>query len=70
MVTRCDFIVKIILDYLAKMIISNIENDRELLNRYRDKIPVIWIDGEESFVCEVYPITLKKKLEKILAGRE
>ena len=45
---------------------TDIESDPELFERYKEKIPVVLINGEESFVYKVHPITLRKKLEKIL----
>jgi glutaredoxin len=50
----------------AKIKMTDIESDPELFERYQEKIPVVLINGEESFVYKVHPVTLRKKLEKLL----
>lgn len=45
---------------------TDIESDPKLFERYKEKIPVVLINGEESFVHKVHPVTLRKKLEKVL----
>ena len=50
----------------AKIKMTDIESDPELFERYQEKIPVVLINGEESFVHKVHPVTLRKKLEKLL----
>lgn len=52
-------------DYLARLCLTDIENDPALLERYREKIPVVLINGEESFIYKVHETTLRKKLDKI-----
>ena len=53
-------------DFPAKMILTDIESDPGLFNKYKEKIPVGIINGKESFVYKVHETTLRKKLEKIL----
>ena len=50
----------------AELKMTDIESDPELFERYKEKIPVVLINGEESFVYKVHPVTLRKKLEKLL----
>lgn len=57
---------KVLPDYPAQMILTDIESDPELFERYKEKIPVGLINGKESFIYKVHEITLRKKLEKIL----
>ncbi len=57
---------KVLADFPAQMALTDIESDPELLERYREKIPVILINGEENFVYKVHETTLRKKLEKIM----
>jgi len=45
----------------------NIESDPELLNKYRYDIPVISIDGVESFV---HRVTSREFLEKIFSHKK
>ena len=59
-------IEQVIAKFPAKLKMTDIETDSELFERYKEKIPVVLINGEESFVYKVHPITLRKKLEKLL----
>ena len=53
-------------EYPTKLKMTDIESDPELFERYQERIPVVLINGEESFVYKVHPITLRKKLDKLL----
>ena len=57
---------KVLPDFPAKMILTDIESDPELFDLYKEKIPVGIINGKESFVYKVHETTLRKKLKKIL----
>jgi glutaredoxin len=59
-------IEQIITDFPADLKMTDIETDPELFERYKEKIPVVLINGLECFVYKVHPITLRKKLEKII----
>ena len=59
-------IEQVIADYSAELKMTDIESDPELFERYKEKIPVVLINGEESFVYKVHPITLRKKLGKLM----
>ena len=61
-----EIIERVIAEFPAKLKMTDIETDPELFERYQEKIPVVLINGEESFVYKVHPITLRKKLEKLL----
>lgn len=71
--TLCDeakeIIERVIAEIPAKLKMIDIETDPELFERYQEKIPVVLINGEESFVYRVHPITLRKKLEKLLTNQ-
>ena len=56
---------RVLEDYTAQLIITDIESDPDLFERYKERIPVLKIDGEESFVFKVHEITLRKKLDKL-----
>ena len=58
-------IEQVIVEIPAELKLTDIESDPELFERYKEKIPVVLINGEESFVYKVHPITLRKKLEKL-----
>lgn len=57
---------RVLKDYPAQLILTDIESDPDLFERYKEKIPVLRINGKESFVFKVHEITLRKKLDKIV----
>ena len=59
-------IEQVIAEFPAELKMTDIESDPELFERYQEKIPVVLINGDESFVYKVHPVTLRKKLEKLL----
>ena len=59
----------VIPDYPVELRIVDIESNPELFEKYKEKIPVVLIDGEEAFVYKAHPVTLRKKLDKILNGQ-
>ena len=59
-------VAEVLADFPAKMVLTDIESDPELFDRYKDKIPVALINGKEIFTYKVHEITLRKKLKKIL----
>ncbi len=61
-----EIIEQVIADFPAEIKMTDIESDPELFERYKEKIPVVLINGEESFVYKVHPTTLRKKLDKLL----
>ena len=59
-------------DYHATLILTDIESDPVLFESYKERVPVVRINGEESFVYKTHETTLRKKLDKltrILHGR-
>ena len=58
-------IEQVISEFPVELKMADIESDSELFERYKEKIPVVLINGIESFVYKVHPITLRKKLEKL-----
>ena len=61
-------IEQVIADFPAKLKMTDIESDPALFGRYKEKIPVVLINNVESFIYKVHPITLSRKLEKILGN--
>ena len=57
---------RVLKDYQARLIITDIESDANLFEQYKEKIPVLKINDEEHFVFKVHEITLRKKLDKII----
>ena len=64
-----EIIQQVIAELPAELKMTDIESDLELFERYKEKIPVVLINGEESFVYKVHPITLRKKLDKLLEAK-
>ena len=60
-----EIIEQVIAELPAELKMTDIESDLELFERYKEKIPVVLINGEESFLYKVHPITLRKKLDKL-----
>ncbi len=56
-------LARVLKDFPARLKFTDIELDDDLLSRYREKIPVLLIEGKESFVYKVHEITLRRKLE-------
>jgi glutaredoxin len=65
-----EIIEQVIADFPAQLKMTDIESDPELLERYKEKIPVVLINDKESFVYKVHPITLRKKLEQTLSSND
>ncbi len=59
-------VTEVIQGFPVTLKMTDIESEPNLFAQYKEKIPVVRINGEESFVYKVHPVTLKKKLEKIL----
>ena len=57
---------RVVGDYPARLLVTDIESDAELFQNYKERIPVVRINGKESFVYKVHEITLRKKLDKVL----
>ncbi|MGP0630714.1 glutaredoxin family protein [Nitrospina sp. 32_T5] len=55
--------------YPATLRLTDIESDAALFEAYKEKIPVVRLNGEDSFIYKVHPVTLRKRLEE-LDGRK
>ena len=64
--TAKETVEKVLQDYPAKLVLTDIESSPELFERYKEKIPVILINGQESFKFKTHETTLRKKLDKVL----
>jgi len=64
-----EIIQQVIAELPAELKMTDIESDLELFERYKEKIPVVLINGEESFLYKVHPVTLRKKLDKLLEAK-
>ena len=61
-----EIIERVLPDFPATLTMIDIESDPALLATYKDKIPVVRINGKESFVYKTHEITLRKKLEELI----
>tara|TARA_B100000686_G_scaffold347447_1_gene436167 strand:+ start:1030 stop:1287 length:258 start_codon:yes stop_codon:yes gene_type:complete len=52
----------------TSLTLTDIDSDPALVRKYGKKIPVIILNGKESFFYKVHPLTLRKKIEKILSS--
>ena len=70
--TLCDeakiIVTKVLPDYPARMVMTDIESDPSLYEKFKERIPVIRINGEESFVYKTNEITLRRKLDRFKKG--
>ena len=53
-------------EHLYDNLLTDIESNPALFESYKERIPVVRINGEESFVYKAHEITLRKKLNKIM----
>ena len=61
-----EIIEKVLPDFSASLTTTDIESDPILFETYKERIPVVRLNGEESFVYKVHEITLRKKLKKLI----
>ena len=61
-----EIVERVLPDFPATLTMIDIESNSDLLKKYKEKIPVIRINGKENFVYKVKEITLRKKLEKLI----
>ena len=59
---------KVLPDYPAQLIITDIESDASLYEKFKERIPVVRINGEESFVYKTHETTLRRKLDSFKKG--
>ena len=56
---------RVLPDYPAKLVMTDIESDPTLYEKFRERIPVLRINGVESFVYKAHEMTLRHKLDRI-----
>ena len=64
-----EIVDRVLPDFPATLILTDIESDPALFESYKERIPVIRINGKESFVFKTHEITLRKKLEELIKER-
>ncbi|MEK9629965.1 MAG: glutaredoxin family protein [Nitrospinota bacterium] len=61
-----EIVERVLPDFPAYLKMTDIESDPSLFESYKERIPVVRLNGEESFVYKVHEKTLRKKLEKLI----
>lgn len=61
-----EIVARVLPDYPASLTLTDIESDPALFDSYKERIPVVRINGEEIFVYKAHEITLRKKLDKLI----
>ena len=56
---------RVLPDYPAKLVMTDIESDPMLYEKFRERIPVLRINGVESFVYKAHETTLRRKLDRL-----
>ena len=51
--------------YPAKLVMNDIESDPTLYEKFKERIPVLKINGIESFVYKTNETTLRHKLDRL-----
>lgn len=61
-----EIIERVLPDFPATLTMIDIESDPDLFDNYKEKIPVVRINGKESFIYKTHEITLRKKLRELI----
>jgi glutaredoxin len=56
---------RVLADYPIKLVMTDIESDPNLHEKFKKRIPVLKINGIESFVYKTNEVTLRHKLDRL-----
>ena len=56
---------KVLPDYPARLIITDIESDPILYEKFKERIPILKINNIESFVYKAHETSLRQKLDQL-----
>ena len=56
---------RVLADYPIKLVMTDIESDPNLHEKFKERIPVLKINGIESFVYKTNEVTLRHKLDRL-----
>ena len=56
---------RVLPNYPAKLVVTDIESDPTLYEKFKERIPVLKINGIESFVYKTNETTLRHKLDRL-----
>ena len=57
--------IKVLPDYPARLIITDIESDPILYENFKERIPILKINNMESFVYKAHETSLRRKLDQL-----
>ena len=60
-----EIVNKVLPDYPVKLVMTDIESDRGLYKKFKERIPILKINGIESFVYKANETTLRHKLDRL-----
>jgi hypothetical protein len=60
-----EIVNKVLPDYPARLIITDIESDPILYKKFKERIPILKINDIESFVYKAYETSLRRKLDQL-----
>ncbi|MDP6736851.1 MAG: glutaredoxin family protein [Nitrospinaceae bacterium] len=64
-----EVVTRVLPDYPVRLVMTDIESDSKLFDQFKEKIPVVRINGAESFIYKAHETTLRRKLDKILENK-
>ena len=56
---------KVLPDYPARLIITDIESDPILYKKFKERIPILKINDIESFIYKAHETSLRRKLDQL-----
>jgi hypothetical protein len=60
-----EIVNKVLPDYPARLIITDIESDPILYENFKERIPILKINNMESFVYKAHETSLRRKLDQL-----
>jgi hypothetical protein len=60
-----EIVNKVLPDYPARLIITDIEPDPILYEKFKERIPILKINDIESFVYKAHETSLRRKLDQL-----
>ena len=60
-----EIVNKVLPDYPARLIITDIESDPILHKKFKERIPILKINDIESFVYKAHETSLRRKLDQL-----
>ena len=60
-----EIVNKVLPDYPARLIITDIESDPILYENFKERIPILKINNIESFVYKAHETSLRRKLDQL-----